>query len=87
MGGADNIWEPVGRSLPDARQAPTGVAAGELGNRSGGGSGGRGRDVGARGEGYRYRTKRVEDGGGGQEPTKGEMVVELVHITFRDGVL
>ena len=51
---------PVGRPLPDARQAPPGVAAVAQSGRSGGGDGDGGSrtDVGARGVG-------VNDQGGG----------------------
>ena len=47
MGGAENTGAPFGRPLLDARQAPPGVAAGASGDRSGVGSGCRGRYVGA----------------------------------------
>ena len=64
MGGANTTGEAFGRSLLDARQAPPGVAAGALGDRSGGGSGVRGIYVGSRWEVERDRGKERGQGGG-----------------------
>ena len=57
MGGAETKQVPVRRPLRDAHQAPPGVASVTLGEGSGRGSGGRGRDVGSRGEGERNQVQ------------------------------
>ena len=88
MGGAKTTGAPVRRPLPDARQAPPGVAVGVQIIRSSGGSGNgsRRRYVGA--DGREVDTEEgMADGEEEWEPTKWEIVVELVQLDFRDGVL
>ena len=64
MGGADTTGELVGRPLLDARRAPPGVATIKLGKGSSGGSGGRGRYAGSRGEGERDQWQEIGRGVG-----------------------
>ena len=68
MGGAETTGTPVGRPLPDARQAPPGVVAvaqcSSISGRYIDGEGGRGIDVRARGEGERDCRRDGGRGGG-----------------------
>ena len=60
MGGTETTRAPVGRTLPDARQAPPGVDAGASVSRSSGGDGDIGRDTQVRGRDRPRKGGRTE---------------------------